>query len=163
MHTETGVVMGYSRGTAPPVGARAGSGPRTDIFSLGVVLYDRGAHPFRGATPAATFDALSNREPSAPVISNPEVSPELERVIGRALEKNRELRYQTASDLRAELKRCQRTLDSAPSTWARGRVSPGECSTRHVGHSSRKQDSRWQCCSLSELWLLLLCDAGRRA
>jgi len=115
MGTDTGIAG--TAGYMSPEQARGESvDQRTDIFSLGVVLYEMtaGAHPFKGPTAAATFDALLNREPVAPTVSNPDISPELERIISRALEKDRELRYQTASDLRSELKRWQRSLDSSP-------------------------------------------------
>jgi eukaryotic-like serine/threonine-protein kinase len=83
---------------------------RTDIFSLGVVLYEllTGTRPFTGATSALIFNALLNHQPAPPSRINPAVPPELDRIVLRALEKDRDLRYQSAADLRSELKRVQR-------------------------------------------------------
>jgi eukaryotic-like serine/threonine-protein kinase len=97
---------------------------RTDIFSFGLVLYEMstGKQTFSGDTSAEIFDAILNRTPVAPVRLNPEIPVELEHVINRALEKDRDLRYQHASDMRSELQRLKRDTDT-------GRVSAASSGT----------------------------------
>jgi non-specific serine/threonine protein kinase len=87
---------------------------RSDLFSFGSVLYEMatGRQAFPGNTTAVIHEAIMNRAPAAPVRLNPEVPAELERIINKALEKDRESRYQTASDFRADLRRLKQEMDS---------------------------------------------------
>ena len=103
---------------------------RTDLFSMGVVIYEAltGQPPFMGATSAAVFDQILNRAPPSLVERNRAISPELERVVSKLLEKDAGLRYQHASELRADLKRMRRDTDSG----------------RHQQRASVRAQPRWR-------------------
>jgi serine/threonine protein kinase len=98
---------------------------RTDLFSLGTVLYEcaTGRHPFAGRTTAVIFEALLNRAPVPPCTLNAEIPARLQDVIHNCLEKNRDLRYQTAADLRADLRRVRREIESTQTETAQLRTS----------------------------------------
>jgi serine/threonine protein kinase len=131
--TAAGVALGTVAYMSPEQAQGETLDGRSDLFSLGVVLYEcaTGRHPFAGPSSTVTLAGILSRAPAAPLAVNPDLPPRLQDIISNCLEKDRELRYQSAAELRADLKRLRRELESgaSPIVDATGAVATGRRSS----------------------------------
>ena len=141
--TDSGVTVGTVAYMSPEQARGDPLDLRSDLFSLGVVLYEMatGQHPFSGSAAAVVFDRILNHPPPPPISLNAELPAEFENILNKTLEKDRELRCQSAAELRADLKRLQRNSSSGSvTTTAVPATLPAGASPRQIQTSQNPQE-----------------------
>ncbi|MGC2194154.1 MAG: protein kinase [Terriglobales bacterium] len=139
--TAVGVIPGTAVYMAPEQARSEALDPRSDLFSFGVVLYEMstGKKPFSGTNIVTTLDAVLHQKPTPPRSLNPAIPPELENLIGKAMEKDKSRRYQSAAEMKADLQHLRRESDSGLVKTSQKMVQPLRVATQTFQSSSRMQ------------------------
>jgi len=139
--TQLGVIPGTAVYMSPEQARSEELDARSDIFSFGVVLYEMaaGKKPFAGSNIVTTLDAVLNQKPVSPLTLNPSLPVELEGIIGKAMEKDRSKRYQSAAEMKADLLHLKKETESGLTRTSLRNFSPLKSSTRTFQHSSTPQ------------------------